>query len=284
MNLFDNLVQTALSANKELSSMRPVVEKEIMHHDILREMNKAGFLRNLTFMGGTCLRLCYGGVRLSEDLDFTGGFDFHKRDLTELGKILKESFKKKYDFALEVSEPEKEDVDVHTWKIKISARQEKRNMPLQRINLDISLLPSYERRAAVLKNYYGIDSGSQGIILFAESLNEIFADKIIAFALRLNRIKNRDLWDIAWLNEKNITLDEKLLKLKLKDRKITLKYFFIEYERRVSRIKTSQNDFLKEMARFLAPQVLDGNIKTELWWDYLLNLLTDIKKSIAESL
>jgi predicted nucleotidyltransferase component of viral defense system len=49
------------------------VEKELLHHDILREMSMAGLLKNLTFIGGTCLRACYGSSRLSEDLDFTGG-------------------------------------------------------------------------------------------------------------------------------------------------------------------------------------------------------------------
>lgn len=56
-----------------------MVEKEVMHHDILREMNNAGYLQNLTFIGGTCLRLCYGSDRLSEDLDFSGSFNFNKK-------------------------------------------------------------------------------------------------------------------------------------------------------------------------------------------------------------
>jgi predicted nucleotidyltransferase component of viral defense system len=59
-----------------------------LHHDILREMSRAGFLKNLTFIGGTCLRACYGSQRLSEDLDFTGGADFTREGLAELGKVL----------------------------------------------------------------------------------------------------------------------------------------------------------------------------------------------------
>lgn len=73
MSLFDELVNEALRSRADLSSLRPVVEKELLHHDILREMSAAGLLAGLTFIGGTCLRSCYGSPRLSEDLDFTGG-------------------------------------------------------------------------------------------------------------------------------------------------------------------------------------------------------------------
>ena len=65
MSLFDTLVNQVLESNRELKALQPVVEKEILHHDILREMAKAGFLRELTFIGGTCLRDCYGSPRLS---------------------------------------------------------------------------------------------------------------------------------------------------------------------------------------------------------------------------
>lgn len=72
MALFDALVDEALRNQDELGSLRPVVVKEILHHDILRELSHADLLKQLTFIGGTCLRACYGSNRLSEDLDFTG--------------------------------------------------------------------------------------------------------------------------------------------------------------------------------------------------------------------
>ena len=78
MSLFDQVVNEALRSRAELTSLRPVVEKELLHHDILREMSEAGLLRWLIFIRGTCLRACYGSSRLSEDLDFTGGSDFQR--------------------------------------------------------------------------------------------------------------------------------------------------------------------------------------------------------------
>ena len=84
MSLFDQLVDVALRTRADLSPLRPVVEKELLHHDILREVSEAGLLAGLTFIGGTCLRACYGSARLSEDLDFTGGSDFRRGDLAGL--------------------------------------------------------------------------------------------------------------------------------------------------------------------------------------------------------
>ena len=68
MNLFEHLVDQALSHNTELTQLRVVVEKELLHHDILLAMSDSGLLQQLCFIGGTCLRACYGSNLLSEDL------------------------------------------------------------------------------------------------------------------------------------------------------------------------------------------------------------------------
>ena len=215
MNLFEQTVNAILANQQDYVVLRPAVEKEILHHDILRTLNKAGLLQKLTFMGGTCLRACYGFSRLSEDLDFTGGFDFKKDDLKDIGAIIKNAIGQKYNLEVDVLDPVKEEGNTHTWKIKIITMPERADMPQQKINIDVCLLPSYDRKPVMLKNYYGLEFGTSGLIIMAESLNEIFADKIIALALRPNRVKNRDLWDIYQLKVRNITLSVELLKQKL---------------------------------------------------------------------
>ena len=87
MNLFDKLVEEALQNQPDFSPLRIVVEKELLHHDILSVLSDNNLLQNLTFIGGTCLRYCYGSIRLSEDLDFTGGGNFSRDSLSTMGKI-----------------------------------------------------------------------------------------------------------------------------------------------------------------------------------------------------
>lgn len=199
MSLFDELVNQALSHNKELTQLRVVVEKELLHHDILLAMSDSGMLQQLCFIGGTCLRACYGSNRLSEDLDFTGGANFNRESLAELKAVLMGRLQKKYGLQVDVSEPQKETGNVDTWKLRVQTRPEQRDLPAQRIHIDICAIPSYLSELKILLNPYGVDMGTQGLILNAQALEEIYVDKILAFALRRGRIKNRDLWDLLWL-------------------------------------------------------------------------------------
>ncbi len=48
MNLFDQLVLEAMKNKAELAPLRVVVEKELLQHDIIREMSVAGLLDTLT--------------------------------------------------------------------------------------------------------------------------------------------------------------------------------------------------------------------------------------------
>jgi len=79
-------------------------------------------------------------------------------------------------------------------------------LPAQKINPDICAVPSYDHCPMLLRNHYGVEMGTTGLIIQAESLGEIMADKLLSFTLRPNRIKNRDLWDLAWLNQQGVTL------------------------------------------------------------------------------
>jgi predicted nucleotidyltransferase component of viral defense system len=72
---FDALVERAMAASGH-AHMRPVIEKELLHYDILHSLDRHRLLDRLVFQGGTCLRLIYGAPRFSEDLDFVGGTDF----------------------------------------------------------------------------------------------------------------------------------------------------------------------------------------------------------------
>ncbi len=136
MSLFDRLVLQALQARPELNAVKAVVEKELLHHDLLREMSAAGLLAGLTFLGSTCLRACYGSVRLSEDLDFTGGAAFTREMLARLAGVLVERLEARYGLRVTVDEPTKETLGVDTWKLSVITQPERKDLPAQRIHID----------------------------------------------------------------------------------------------------------------------------------------------------
>ncbi|CAM3892037.1 hypothetical protein CCOS865_04797 [Pseudomonas reidholzensis] len=272
MNLFDQLVQQALSNTPELAPLQVVVEKELLHHDIMRILSESGLLKNLCFIGGTCLRTCYGSRRLSEDLDFTGGAHFKREDFSALKEDLIEKLNEKYGLKVEVSEPTRDEGNVDTWKLRIQTRPEARNLPAQKIHIDICAIPSYQRKPMTLLNPYGIDMGTDGLIVNAESLEEIFVDKLLAFVLRQGRIKNRDLWDLTWLKQRAVTPAFELLERKLRDHVTTAALFLEQGGERVASLALTltQRDFQDEMRRFLPIQVVTQTVDNPAFWDYVV--------------
>lgn len=130
----------------------------------------------------------------------------------------------------------------------------------------------------MIKNLYNIPTG--GKILYAQTQEEIFVDKIIAFTRRPNKVKHRDLYDISFLNQSCITLNEELLFQKLDDRKIQTNLFIVQYKNRIKEILNLQNDFLFEMKRFLPKSEFSNDFNTPLWWEYLINLLDSLLPKI----
>ncbi len=278
MNLFDQLVGEALRARADLGTLRPVVEKELLHHDILREMSAAGLLADLTFIGGTCLRACYGSPRLSEDLDFTGGSGFHKEDLSALGGVLTERLQVRYGLPVRVSEPVRAGGRVSTWKLTVETRPNQRHLPAQRIHLDICAIPSHARGAMMLRNLYGIDLGTSGLILQAQSREEILADKLIALAFCENRVKNRDLWDIAWLVQQGVVLRAEFIPVKIRDHQREEDEFAALLKSRCVALKEEpllRADFLKEMRRFLPALTVQETVDRPAWWGYLMQVIDE---------
>lgn len=281
MSLFDSLVDQAMSTRAELALLRPVVEKELLHHDILREMSAAGLLAGLTFIGGTCLRACYGSPRLSEDLDFTGGSCFKRSDLAELGGILRRNLRKRYGLRIEVGDPIREEGRVSTWKMSVETRPGRKELPSQRIHLDICSIPSHDARPMMLRNIYGVEMGTSGLILQAQSREEILADKVVALALRKNRIKNRDLWDILWLLQQGVELPHALIPLKLKDHHCAPLEFATLLRDRVKSLGVSaaiRADFVKEMRRFLPSSISVQTVEQSSYWEYLARAVGELSE------
>ena len=278
MSLFDRLVAEAMQADAALGTVQAAVEKELLHHDILREMSNAGLLAGLTFIGGTCLRACYGSPRLSEDLDFTGGSDFVPDSLDGLGRTLESTLIDKYGLPVTVSEPKRNGGNVSTWRLRLETKPAARHLPAQRIHIDICALDSHEVRPAFLRNDYGVDMGTRGLIVQVQAREEIVVDKWIALAFRPNRVQYRDLWDILWLDHRGVDLVPDLLAQKLRDRDLDAGVF---YDRLGNRIAALEDDashmhaFRREMGRFLGKTDLRDTVTSPDFWPLLILTLRE---------
>ena len=51
-----------------LAPLRPVIENELVHYDIFYVLQQKALMSpEMAFVGGTCLRLCYGSNRYSNN-------------------------------------------------------------------------------------------------------------------------------------------------------------------------------------------------------------------------
>jgi predicted nucleotidyltransferase component of viral defense system len=280
---FSDVVRLA-QQHSGIAQLLPVVEKEILHHEIIRNLAEAGLLHQLTFIGGTCLRACYGSNRLSEDLDFTGGKRFRAEDLRQLGKVVIKGVRESYGLEVVVSEPELVEGNVSTWKIQVLTHQGSRHLPQQRIHIDICAVASHERRPTVLRNHYGIDLGTSGLILQAESRHEILSDKALALAMRPNRVKHRDLWDIAWLVQQGERCDADLVLAKCDERGIPKAEFRSRLGRRLQELSGLRGAFTAEMTRFLPQAVRRTSVDQPDFWTYLVGTIGDCCRPLLAEL
>ena len=239
--------------------------KEAIHLHLLSAMSDAGILRHAVFQGGTALRLCYGGDRYSEDLDFVcgkAGSYFTDVEFKELIEAALETTKKTLnrDFGIaadriSLKKPphpdlvKQEPITVAAWQIIVPIEATPR-APRSLIKIEFANVPAYETKPMPVRATPGLVQ-VQDVILTVETPNEILADKAVALTAR-EVLKFRDVWDVWFLQNK---LDAKV------DREVVRKKFAdygtsdmeAKAEKRLAELSSeaTPNAFLSEMKRFL---------------------------------
>ena len=205
--------------------------KEAIHLHLLSALSEAGVLQHVVFQGGTALRLCYGGERYSEDLDFVcGKAGSYLKDVDLDGlvdralEITTKTLQRDFDIdAAQIvlqrpAQPELiqgSGVNVAAWQIVVPVRPTP-NTPTSRIKIEFANVPSYDSKPVAV----GVTPGLvqiQDVILNTETPREILADKAVALTAR-TALKFRDVWDVWFLfNKLGATADREMVLKKLAD-------------------------------------------------------------------
>jgi hypothetical protein len=167
--------------------------KEAIHLHLLSALSDAGILRYVVFQGGTALRLCYGGERYSEDLDFVCGKSGSYLDKIEFEKLVERALETakrslQRDFGISpdqiaLKQPSRPSaikeipVAVAAWQIAVPIDATPRS-PKSRIKIEFANVPSYDNKPRVVRVTPGLVQ-IQDVILAVESPNEILADKAV---------------------------------------------------------------------------------------------------------
>ena len=288
---FTFLVERVLEKSGD-SGNRPVIEKELLHYDILFALDQAGMLDDVVFQGGTSLRLCYGSSRYSEDLDFAGGYDFNTKTLSKMKDVIEKYVGDRYGLEVTIKEPKalKEDpkyaeLRIDKWQIAIVTAPEQKNMAKQRIKIEVANVPAHTKVPLPLKlNYEFLPDGYRDTLIFVESLEEVMADKIISLPAIQKYVRHRDMWDLMWLQQEGATINKELIEKKIIDYKIV--GFMDMLDARITSIESIVNgsNFDQEMKRFLSQDAYDRTMGKEKFRVFLISnlvtLLTSAKKEL----
>ncbi|HEU5282048.1 MAG TPA: nucleotidyl transferase AbiEii/AbiGii toxin family protein [Gammaproteobacteria bacterium] len=273
---FNALVNRAMQA-ENLVRMRPVVAKELLHYDILYSLDRDGLLDQLTFQGGTALRLCYGSPRYSEDLDFVGGRDFSASQVKGIKVCLERYIGERYGLLVEVKEPketavlpEYANIKVDKWQIRITTSPARKDLPKQAIKLEVANIPAYTRVPQAIKlNYDFLPDGYGDVLILTESLDEIMTDKIIAYVSSQKTIRYRDLWDLRWLKQHNASLNKDFFIRKVNDYQIeNYEALLISAKEKLESVIRSK-EFVDQMSRFIPLDTLESTLYKPKFIDFL---------------
>lgn len=281
-------------ASPAVAGLRPVIEKELLHYEILNAMMLEGLLKDIVFQGGTSLRLCHGAVRYSEDLDFSGGPGFTAERAGDIAGALRHHISDHYGLPVSVVPPKErsvagsDPVRVSSWSIRVETSPGGRNMPSQKIKIDIdtSVSHSVERKNLQL-NYDFLPSGYGDLIIPAQSLAEVMANKLVALPSSMqqrNRPRYRDIWDLRWMSQRNVTPDIAMIKAKAEE------HASIDYKEQIEQAIARIDDtihsegFIGEMGRFLPSDVREGSIDRPGWLDVAGKTVGQLLRTVRDGL
>ena len=186
-------------------------EKEYLQYIFLNAISK--YADDFVFKGGTCLRICFGFERASEDLDFSTSLK-----INELKKIVHKCLK---DFELlsigyEIYS-EKEFEGNLRFEIRFKGPLfQGNNRSTNTLKIDFNKRKVKNKTVKVVQKLFS-DAPLFSIIVLGEK--EILAEKIRAL---INRAEPRDLYDVWMLLNQGIKIDKKILFVKLKEEKSRL--------------------------------------------------------------
>lgn len=277
-------IRKIVAANPAYAAIVPVVEKEILQHDIMDVLIRQGAMQTLTFIGGTLLRMCYNSARLSEDLDFNGGYDFKPACFAGLELEIQKHIQNKYEVEVWVNKPaESKQSDTSSWTISIVKEASRPDLPRQKMHIDVCAIPSFDIEKRPLLNHYNIVVPTEGILIPAQSLKETLADKVIALAYRARRIKPRDIWDIVWIKQRGIELSEALVDNKLQAREKCKDDFIKALQIQLARLMRedeARDDFNMEMSRFIPAKIKERTIDNPDYWAYVQLEVNEIASAL----
>ncbi|MBF0316431.1 MAG: nucleotidyl transferase AbiEii/AbiGii toxin family protein [Oligoflexia bacterium] len=185
--------------------------KEITQEVALYALAKSGFFKEVSFKGGTCLRIVHGLDRFSEDLDFVTNSPNKHFDLSSYLKIAVPLINL-YGYQFEVDNSKKDEGNIKKGLLKDNSI--KKIMTFKhysdvrkkiKIKLEVDINPP--SGALIESDFLNFPTEFS---LSVHGLSSLFAGKCHALLCR-NYVKGRDWYDFAWYVNQGIEVNYNML-------------------------------------------------------------------------
>lgn len=176
-----------------LHSEKEFLLREYLQYEILKIIFSSKYAHKFTFLGGTCLRICYHTDRFSEDLDFDNvGLD--QAEFEETARIIKrQMYLLGFDIELRYAYKGAYHCNIKfpgiLYNYKISGHQEAKLL----IKMDTEKQHYDYDRALIKLDKFGIQTEILAVPL------PLLASQKIAAIMGRKRAKGRDFYDLHWI-------------------------------------------------------------------------------------
>jgi len=182
-------------------------------------------------------------------------------------------------------DPGYEEIRIDKWQVSVTTVPEKRDMPKQRIKIEVANIPAYTRIPNTLKrNYDVLPDGYSDTLVLCETLDEIMCDKIISFVATTKYIRNCNIWDLPWLQQQNATYRPELVRQKILDYRIPNYNELLAIRLASLEEIVGDGKFDAEMRRFLPQEAYDRTLGRPEFPGYLVHTLRSLLTAVQKDL
>ena len=237
--------------------------REYLQVLILKAIYQSKYGKNLSFVGGTCLRICYNLKRYSEDLDFTLDRKIPDYSFQKLNEVISD-FLKNTDFEVDLKVDE--DKTVQKSFIRVNKILHLFGVsPLKDQKLHVKL--EVDTRPVKVSNReietFFVSGFNEMFPILKHTDNTLFAGKICAVFNRAYT-KGRDFYDLIWYLNQQKEINLGYLNRSLKQAGLTLQFkndkeVIKALEKKIGTVDIT--GILKDIQRFLEDKTEEEWIK-----------------------
>ena len=177
------------------------------------------------------------------------------------------------------------DINVDRWQVAVVTDPGRRDLPKQRIKIEVVNVPAYMTDIRKLNVNYGfLPDGYKDVLIVVESLDEIMADKLVSLAVSQKYVRHRDIWDLSWLKQQGASVRPELVARKIADYRIDGYPALLDslLERAPSII--AGRAFQDEMKRFLPLEDYQRSLGNPKFERFLTRSIADLYRELRSKL